>query len=102
MYTPSRDTHTSPTRRSSDLRIARQCIDGLEPGKLLVDMDVIGRHDRRWIVERADVNVDLVCVALGCICHRRSARSEGTRLNSSHRCISYAVFCLNKNIKCKT
>src|SRR6202011_6424863 len=23
-------------------------------------------------------------------------RSEGTRLNSSHRCISYAVFCLKK------
>src|SRR5437879_10519315 len=24
------------------------------------------------------------------------SRSEGTRLNSSHRCISYAVFCLKK------
>src|SRR5437762_4833561 len=24
-------------------------------------------------------------------------RSESTRLNSSHRCISYAVFCLKKN-----
>src|SRR5437762_2638708 len=26
----------------------------------------------------------------------RVSRSEGTRLNSSHRCISYAVFCLKK------
>src|SRR5437763_9979106 len=26
----------------------------------------------------------------------RGARSEGTRLNSSHRCISYAVLCLKK------
>src|SRR6202011_4954021 len=26
-------------------------------------------------------------------------RSEGTRLNSSHRCISYAVFCLKKKKK---
>src|SRR5437764_7565481 len=25
-------------------------------------------------------------------------RSEGTRLNSSHRCISYAVFCLKKKM----
>src|SRR5437762_9364310 len=29
------------------------------------------------------------------ILHHRRDR-KGTRLNSSHRCISYAVFCLNK------
>src|SRR5438132_7445758 len=29
-------------------------------------------------------------------CILRSARSEGTRLNSSHTVISYAVFCLKK------
>ena len=27
----------------------------------------------------------------------KSCRSESTRLNSSHRCISYAVFCLKKS-----
>src|SRR5437762_14184960 len=36
---------------------------------------------------------------------RRAARGEGdrksTRLNSSHRCISYAVFCLKKKKKKK-
>src|SRR5437762_11634692 len=31
-----------------------------------------------------------------------NGRSEGTRLNSSHRCISYAVFCLKKKKKKKT
>src|SRR5437763_8395163 len=32
-------------------------------------------------------------------CHHRSARDrKSTRLNSSHRCISYAVFCLKKKI----
>src|SRR5436189_2830192 len=29
----------------------------------------------------------------------RRSRSESTRLNSSHRCISYAVFCLKKKKK---
>src|ERR1017187_960656 len=28
--------------------------------------------------------------------HRRNIDRKSTRLNSSHRCISYAVFCLNK------
>src|SRR5204862_4409169 len=31
--------------------------------------------------------------------HRRLARSEGTRLNSSHVEISYAVFCLKKKTR---
>src|SRR3712207_8632770 len=29
-------------------------------------------------------------------CYAEARRSEGTRLNSSHANISYAVFCLNK------
>src|SRR5437764_2988900 len=34
--------------------------------------------------------------ALPTTARRRAVRSEETRLNSSHRCISYAVFCLKK------
>src|SRR5437762_9109294 len=30
----------------------------------------------------------------------RAADRKSTRLNSSHRCISYAVFCLKKKIDC--
>src|SRR5437762_8171598 len=30
--------------------------------------------------------------------HQRAADRKSTRLNSSHRCISYAVFCLKKKI----
>src|SRR5437762_12842396 len=41
------------------------------------------------------------CVTWGRVCDIGSARSQtrdrkSTRLNSSHRCISYAVFCLKK------
>src|SRR5436189_3109917 len=33
------------------------------------------------------------------VCNRRSIDRKSTRLNSSHRCISYAVFCLKKKNK---
>src|SRR5437879_13230032 len=34
-------------------------------------------------------------------CSRRTSDRKSTRLNSSHRCISYAVFCLKKKKKNK-
>src|SRR5437762_9083470 len=61
-----RDLHSFPTRRSSDLPAVAR---GEEPAALLV-------HDQAgW----------------ECVEDRKS-----TRLNSSHRCTSYAVFCLKK------
>src|SRR5437879_8241419 len=42
-------------------------------------------------VQSADVHV----------LHRRMGDRKSTRLNSSHRCISYAVFCLKKKNLCR-
>src|SRR5437763_11362338 len=74
------DLHSFPTRRSSDLAPCRtprissrkRC---LPPG---VD-STVSRSGRRC--------------APG---NRRVQDRKSTRLNSSHRCISYAVFCLKK------
>src|SRR5437879_6152399 len=49
-------------------------------------------HDREVVAALKQNGVELVCLA-GYI-DRKS-----TRLNSSHRCISYAVFCLKKKKK---
>src|SRR5688500_20383476 len=62
-----RDLHSFPTRRSSDL--------------------IAGMHAHRIeVLDRADDDAIVLLVA----------RSESTRLNSSHLVISYAVFCLKK------
>src|SRR5437762_14062394 len=73
---PHRHLHSFPTRRSSDLA---------EAG--------VGAGDRVW-------------AALGFVAleQRRAGPTieedrKSTRLNSSHRCISYAVFCLKKKKK---
>src|SRR5437879_9282746 len=71
-----RDLHSSPTRRSSDLA---QVAEHLRP-RLRVHPRV--RPPRQ-----------------GCDHDRPCARDrKSTRLNSSHRCISYAVFCLKKKM----
>src|SRR5437763_7190077 len=62
--------HSFPTRRSSDL---------LELPRRV--------RNQRGLLERR-VRAPAV------VPHRRDRKS--TRLNSSHRCISYAVFCLKK------
>src|SRR5437879_10398367 len=67
---PSRDLHSFPTRRSSDL--LRQTLAHMRHGgggSIAVDRNAHQFRDRK-----------------------------STRLNSSHRCISYAVFCLKKKI----
>ena len=53
-------------------RVARQRVGGLEPRQLFVDMDVIGRHGGKRIIERADIEVDLG-VAAGRVGQRRAA-----------------------------
>src|SRR2546430_4121427 len=86
-----------PTRRSSDLqplesagvhclleavpqRLAHQRVIGnLELARQILGAGELVREDGREQILR------------------RHARSESTRLNSSHSQISYAVFCLKKN-----
>src|SRR5690554_7623176 len=66
-----RDLHSFPTRRSSDLAVARRTVEpachGGNPHRL-VAIDAVAQHEDR----------------------------KSTRLNSSHVRISYAVFCLKK------
>src|SRR5437764_10240747 len=80
-YADPRDLHSFPTRRSSDL----------EDLAVLID-DVDRRHhvrmpDARGEARFVDEHVDERAIA---------GDRKSTRLNSSHRCISYAVFCLKK------
>src|SRR5437879_10596975 len=85
------DLHSFPTRRSSDLHGV--CLLGQAHGYRPA---VRHRIDRI----RTEINnhlLDLMAV-------QRNARKvfldrKSTRLNSSHRCISYAVFCLKKKKK---
>src|SRR5437762_13544922 len=65
-----RDLHSFPTRRSSDLSGNPRFIGSAT----------------------APVNIDQWTIDIN---HTVSDR-KSTRLNSSHRCISYAVFCLKK------
>src|SRR5437764_6333501 len=71
--------HSFPTRRSSDL------VDGLD--RALEEAGIT-----RLISVRDKFSVLLVQGSTAA--HAEDRKS--TRLNSSHRCISYAVFCLKK------
>src|SRR5437764_7225315 len=86
-YTPC------PTRRSSDLMV-RPAVGFLA---------VRERFRRAHLPERVFfANSDLSGLSLfeedtrSGRCARRNRDRKSTRLNSSHRCISYAVFCLKK------
>src|SRR5437763_3702284 len=68
-----RALHSFPTRRSSDLPLI-QTLPSASP----LNSSSTSTRPGRW----GDVELEL---------DRKS-----TRLNSSHRCISYAVFCLKK------
>src|SRR5437763_10855079 len=70
-----RDLHSFPTRRSSDLPHFTFRIPNSEQRRLIF----IGSGDSE--AESAS---------------RLVRDRKSTRLNSSHRCISYAVFCLKK------
>src|SRR5437762_9317432 len=45
---------------------------------------------RSWILDRG------IFKKGSCLGHEKNEDRKSTRLNSSHRCISYAVFCLKK------
>src|SRR5437763_5521292 len=76
-YWHHRDLHSFPTRRSSDLR-----------AKAVEDSEATERCNGE------DSASAVGAAGTGTVLDRKS-----TRLNSSHRCISYAVFCLKKKIK---
>src|SRR5437764_10243758 len=76
------DLHSFPTRRSSDL-FAK------------------ARYLSRELPRTACCNVATVSGAQACASPRTRKDRKSTRLNSSHRCISYAVFCLKKKKKRK-
>src|SRR5690606_41558503 len=98
----TRDLHSFPTRRSSDLH------DHNSSGFYAAP------HECRFVRRRKTSYRQLHFDFGGsqrpkCKTHRQSdnqghyqARSESTRLNSSHVKISYAVFCLKKKKKTKT
>src|SRR5437762_11455216 len=85
--------------RSSIRPRSRQPRSTLFPYTTLFRSPATGRHERAtgavgrqhfallWVPEGDTVRV-----------HRRPDR-KSTRLNSSHRCISYAVFCLKKTTR---
>src|SRR5437763_13119469 len=86
----SRALYSFPTRRSSDLflQVGVPAVAVFEHGlaekkcKVLVDFPAVGLESRRGL-----------CTFF--------PDRKSTRLNSSHRCISYAVFCLKKKKKKK-
>src|SRR5437879_10010188 len=102
VYVSSLDLHSFPTRRSSDLqRVLQQGSDprrGVSRARL-----VVGDRGRRRGIDRR-LHRPGLCPHVP----RGGGRHGGgkgdrksTRLNSSHRCISYAVFCLKKKNKTK-
>src|SRR5437762_5654654 len=88
--------HSFPTRRSSDLRckkIQHRALprpeDALAMTALLTVKDLqVEFHTRDGIVK-----------AVNGVTFSLERDRKSTRLNSSHRCISYAVFCLKKKKK---
>src|SRR5437762_10181906 len=86
-YTYQLDLHSFPTRRSSDLRAAdRHGVPGPDLQAAGAEQPQL-RHGPGGRSDRRD--------------HPRLGGQDrkSTRLNSSHRCISYAVFCLKKKKK---
>src|SRR5436189_6384477 len=83
-YGDHRDLHSFPTRRSSDLGVW-----------------FFNRTDNGDVAPRSIISGPKT--GLGVVRGTRkvifSPDRKSTRLNSSHRCISYAVFCLKKKNK---
>src|SRR5437763_3157777 len=87
-YRDHRDLPSFPTRRSSDL-------DDFLPRRRR-DCFICGEFE--CAVSRGISQLDHEIPD----CLPRGLDRKSTRLNSSHRCISYAVFCLKKKTQNKT
>src|SRR5207248_11267789 len=97
-----RDLHSFPTRRSSDLGggllSRRHAGSGRREWARLYELLIVvlvrtPDHERTGVLEPADGGDD---PALRLLDHAPALDRKSTRLNSSHRTISYAVFCLKK------
>src|SRR5437762_4483647 len=92
-----RHLHSFPTRRSSDLIKTFK-------GAGCTNCNGTGYKGRVGLYEVMEITEELrelILVGASGLELRRKAIEDGidrksTRLNSSHRCISYAVFCLKK------
>src|SRR5437762_9979019 len=90
--------HSFPTRRSSDLPLwgVRLRPRLMHDGASLTLRDAIVRHrgEASGVSKRFGKLTQSDQEAI--ITFLKSLDRKSTRLNSSHRCISYAVFCLKK------
>src|SRR5207248_11301475 len=91
------DLHSFPTRRSSDLLLSRhamcprEVVEKLRDGQLVIQPKRVG-HVADQLMQTLRLDADLNARHLDLAARDR----KSTRLNSSHRTISYAVFCLKK------
>src|SRR5207248_7618693 len=99
---PLRVLHSFPTRRSSDLAAVASFKRRLHVARLplaLANQLQGADHRPHLIVQegaRIGANFNQIAVARHIEAIERLQDRKSTRLNSSHRTISYAVFCLKK------
>src|SRR5437764_10484797 len=84
-----RDSHSFPTRRSSDLPLYGR--DRM-PARRLLPLLALG------LAAACGRGADSTGAATTTSTLPAGPDRKSTRLNSSHRCISYAVFCLKQKI----
>src|SRR5207248_7384887 len=98
----SPDLHTFPTRRSSDLtQLKCAVVAGVDPTHLSVRPTTAGVEFMAGTHNSAIGSVwnrNRICNCLHGVYADSNEDRKSTRLNSSHRTISYAVFCLKKKI----
>src|SRR5437879_10630074 len=92
-YAAHRLLHSFPTRRSSDLAHGVSHV----PKYALPKSPRRPRPELRAVALPSNVPLSRAIFKLNSAWKDR----KSTRLNSSHRCISYAVFCLKKKKKLK-
>src|SRR5207248_11351528 len=93
---PHRELHSFPTRRSSDLIAERGAgAEKAGPNRVQLKPQEISNFRVAQLLEFAQHD-DFAVERL------KFLDRKSTRLNSSHRTISYAVFCLKKKITTQT
>src|SRR5207248_11662184 len=98
----TRDLHSFPRRRSSD---PGHAIRALSKGEIWANARVLADFVRELLSSQTRHNLTpreaqiLDLIARGRRSSRTKSDRKSTRLNSSHRTISYAVFCLKKKKK---
>src|SRR5207248_10814922 len=96
---PPRHLPSFPTRRSSDLAILHPADGSVHPARWVRRLAVqaveagVEIRERSHVESLDDLEADQVVVERFDVA---SLDRKSTRLNSSHRTISYAVFCLKK------